>query len=152
MSTDDHEARHDLDHARHETRHDLDDQHDLRQEQRDAVTRTEVASLIESVEGLESAIEGLSEKMDRQWNAQGRKRRRLAVWLAAFVVVSAYAFVVAIDHHVGRCMTFGSVENERTQWWCDVTVPFHDHPIGGLSEEVMEDVIDRADRIRQGRP
>lgn len=158
MTDNDRDARQDRRQDRHEERHDLDDQYDLKQERRrdrkdraDVVTRADVDGLIESVEGLEAAIEGLSHRMERQWNAQHAKRRRLAWWLAVYTLVVAYAVGAMVDEHIRNCMTFGSVQSERTKMVCDITVPFHDHHRGGISDEDFEDAIERARQIWDGR-
>lgn len=144
--------------ARHEIRHDIDDiqdlQHETRHEADDAatvVTRREVRGLTDSVGALEGAIEDMSRKLDRQWRASNVRRRKTAAWLAMYTLVVAYGIGAAIDQHAKNCMTFGGVPDERIQRICDVTVPFHDHPLGGISDRDFLDMIERAESVLQER-
>lgn len=143
---------------RHENRHDIDDVADLQHEGRHddedavaAVTRSEVRGLTGSVEALESAIGALTGKLDRQWRAGNIRRRRMAAYLAIYTLVISYGVGAMIDQHVNNCMTFGGVPDEQIQRICDVTVPFHPHPLGGISDDDFLEMIERAEEVLQER-
>jgi len=137
-----HESRHDREQSHHHAHHEEQEARANTEEAAAIVTRADVAELIKNVKDLNN-------KLANQHIEQSKKRRKLAAYLAIYTLVVAYAVGAMVDEHVKNCMTFGTVPSERTRLICNVTMPLHDHPIGGVTDEQLNRAVERVIELRQ---
>lgn len=117
---------------------------------REAVSREEVNELREEItlliRSVDNLANGIEQRFQRRSRFFARKRHQLVAFFVVYTLLASYGIGVLIDDHVQGCMVFGSVTDEVEQRRCNLLVPFHDHPIGGISNDDLDRAIERVRR------
>lgn len=135
----------------------------------ESVAREEISELVAISSELAGSVTALREQLEVQRRSARRGRARMddleeqeqrfrfgrlrvAVFVAIYTVIVVFAAGVVADRHVELCMKPGAVVTEQDQRWCNLQVPFHNHPVATASDEQLQRLESRFGGLDQLGP